>query len=112
MEKEIKARTIKDEFPSRGYKKRKLNELSYKEIDKIVSCYLTEPLTQKEVARKFRISSPLVSKLYCQHKKDPDKDNLSLMHAESDKQTKAITLPAKKREQKDHSLQEKKEIIK
>jgi len=101
MEKEIKARSTKEEAPCRYYKKRRLNELTYKEIDKILRCYLTEPMTQREVARKFRISSPLVSKLYCQHKKDPDTDNLAVMLAESDKQTQAVTFPARKKEQKD-----------
>ena len=45
FEKEIKARSIKHESPKRYYKKRRLNELTYMEIDKILRCYLTEPLT-------------------------------------------------------------------
>ena len=101
MEREIRARIIRNETPSHGYKKRKLNELTFKEIDKIISCYLTEPLTQEEVARKFRVSPQLVSKLYCQHKNDPDTETFSLSFAESDKQAQAVTLPARKKEAKE-----------
>ena len=73
MEKEIQARSKQEQSPGYTYKKRKLNELCYDEVKDIVGCYLNEPLTQDEVARKFRISSPLVSKLYCLYKKDPGK---------------------------------------
>ena len=100
MEKEIRARIIRNETPSRGYRKRKLNELTYTEIDEILSCYLTQPMTQDEVARKFRVSPLLVSKLYCQHKDDPDTETFSLSFAESDKQAQAVTLPARKKEAK------------
>ena len=62
-----------EKVPGLGYKKRKLNELSSDDVEKIVNCYLTEPLTQNEVARKFRVTPLLVSKLYCLHKKNPKK---------------------------------------
>ena len=112
LEREIRTRIIRDETPSRCYKKRKLTELTSKEIDEIISCYLTQPLTQDEVARKFRVSPPLVSKLYCQHKNDPDTETFSLSFAESDKQAQAVTLPARKKEMKGQSRQLKEELIK
>lgn len=105
MEREIRARIIRDETPSHGYKKRKLNELNYKKIDELINCYLAEPLTQEEVARKFRVSPQLVSKLYCQHKDDPNTETFSLSFAESNKQAQAVTLPARKKEAKGLSRQ-------
>ena len=64
---------MQSQFPGFSYKKRKFNELSYEEVKDIVGCYLNEPLTQDDFARKFRVSSDLVSKLYCLYKKDPQK---------------------------------------
>ena len=39
----------------------------------IVNCYMDGDLTQKEVARRFRVSKTLVSRLYCLLKDDPVK---------------------------------------
>ena len=73
LEKEIKAREQSDQFPCFGYKKRKLYQLSSSEIDKIISTYLEDHLTQDETARKFRVSKHLVSKLVCMAQKEPEK---------------------------------------
>ena len=45
MEKEIQARSKQEQSPGYTYKKRKLNELCYKEVNVILDCYLNEPLT-------------------------------------------------------------------
>ena len=49
-EKEIKARSQKEQIPVRKYKKRRLHELRSHDIDAIVHCYRHELLTQREVA--------------------------------------------------------------
>ena len=73
LEKEIKERERNEIVPCFAYKKRKLNDLSSKEVEDIINCYLTEPLTQDEVARKFRVTPLLISKLYRWHKDKPEK---------------------------------------
>ena len=100
MEKEIKVRSAKEEGLGRKYKKKRLNELSSEEINEIVRCYLTETLTQEEVAQKFRISSVLMSKLYCLHKKDQDNQNQRLV------------LPARMKKEKEDKRQKAQELIK
>ena len=64
LEKERKQRDISETVPAYSYKKKKLNDLSSQEVEDILKCYLKEPFTQEEVARKFRIAPLLVSKLY------------------------------------------------
>ena len=73
LEKEIKERERNQIVPGLAYKKRKLNDLSSKEVEDIINCYLTEPLNQDEVARKFRVAPLLISKLYRWHKDNPEK---------------------------------------
>ena len=53
-----------------------------------------------------------MSKLYCQHKNDPDTETFSLSFAESDKQAQAVTLPARMKEAKELPRQLKVELIK
>ena len=65
LEKEILEREQRDKFPCYNYKKRKLFQLTTDEIEKIVHSCLKEYLGQDEVARKYRVSRYLVSKLVC-----------------------------------------------
>ena len=73
LEKELRARERLDGPAGRKYKKRHRNELTSTEITNIVHCYLFEHLTQAEVARKFRISPPLVSQLVTDARRKPEK---------------------------------------
>ena len=73
LERELKEREQNEIIPGFNYKKRKLNDLSSKEVEDILYCYLTEPLTQEDVARKFRVKPLLISKLYRWHKDNPEK---------------------------------------
>ena len=41
QEKEILERSNWDRFPGRAYKKKRLNDLSYQEVESILNCYLT-----------------------------------------------------------------------
>ena len=73
LEKEIKARELRDEPPGCQYKKRKRRELSSFEMQEIVHCYLNRHHTQSDIARLYRISHRLVSNLVIESKRWPAK---------------------------------------
>ena len=73
LEKEIKARELRDEPPGCRYKKRKRRELSCIEIYEIVDCYLNRHHTQSDIARLYRVSHRLVNQLVIESKRRPDK---------------------------------------
>ena len=73
LERDIKEREQRDQFPCYNYKKRKLFQLSTDEIQKILDSCLKDYLTQDETARKHRVSRYLVSKLVCQARREPEK---------------------------------------
>ena len=73
LEKEIKERERNEIVLGFAYKKRKLNDLSSKEVEDILDCYLNESITQEDVARKFRVKPLLISKLYRWYKDNPEK---------------------------------------
>ena len=57
--------------PSRKYRPRRRCELSAAEMKRIVDAYTVEYIPQKEVARRFRVTVPLVSILVCEAKSKP-----------------------------------------
>ena len=73
MEKEIRARQLWDEPAGCRYKKRKRKEISFLEMQEIVHCYLHRHHTQSDIARLYRISHHLVSRLVIESKRWPGK---------------------------------------
>jgi len=73
LEKEIRARQLRDEPAGCRYKKRKRKELSFLEMQEIVHCYLHRHHTQSDIARLYRISHTLVSRLVIESKRWPGK---------------------------------------
>ena len=72
-EKDLRARDRDAACIGRKYKKRNLSELSSDDVAQILNSYLVDHQSQKEVARKFRVSAALVSRLVCRGKKEPNK---------------------------------------
>ena len=63
LEKELRARELLDEPAGWRYRKRKRKELSFMEMQEIVHCYMHRHHTQSDIARLYRISHNLVSRL-------------------------------------------------
>ena len=59
--------------PSTKYRPRRRNQLSLQDLDDIVSAYTNESITQKEVARKYRVSLQLVRDLVSESRNNPEK---------------------------------------
>ena len=59
--------------PARKYRPRRRCELSAADIKSIVEEYKVEYIPQKEVARRFRVTVPLVSNFVCEAKSKPSK---------------------------------------
>ena len=70
---EIKARDMWQNPVGSRYKPRRLGELSSKDMVDICHSYLVEKLSQTEVAKKYRVTADLVSRLISEHKKMPEK---------------------------------------
>ena len=54
--KDIMAREQRDAYPGIKYRKRRLPELSCKEIEDIIRCVLVDLEAQVEVARRFKVT--------------------------------------------------------
>ena len=63
LEKELRARELLDQPAGWRYRKRKRKEFSFLEMQEIVHCYLHRHHTQSDIARLYRISHTLVSRL-------------------------------------------------
>ena len=60
-------------IPSRKYRAKKRCELSAEDKDNIVRAYTQEYLSQKDVARRFRVNEMLVSNLVREARNKPEK---------------------------------------
>ena len=59
--------------PCRQYKPRHRKSLSVTELQAIVDAYTKDYMSQEDVARKFRVTTTLVSNLVAESKKKPEK---------------------------------------
>ena len=75
LEKELRARELKDKYPASKHRKRHLKELKAQEVTDIVHAYLVEHVPQEEIAHVHRVSAPLVSRLVCEARKTPEKQS-------------------------------------
>ena len=72
-EAQLKLRSLAEKPARLNYKKRRLKELPYAMREAIVRAYLEEHMFQKDVARLFRVTPALVSKLVCEAQQQPSK---------------------------------------
>ena len=72
-EKVMKEAAQWETVPARKCRPRRRCELSAADIKSIVEAYTVEYIPQKEVARRFRVTEPLVSILVCEAKSKPEK---------------------------------------
>ena len=70
---EIDQRFTHDIVPSGKYKPRRRNQLPSEEHEAIVEAYFHEHISQKEIARRHRVTERLVSNLICESKTKPEK---------------------------------------
>ena len=59
--------------PSGKYKPRRRNQLRSEEHEAIIEAYYQEHISQKEIARRHRVTERLVSNLICESKAKPEK---------------------------------------
>ena len=71
--KEIKQQAMLETVPCRKYRARRRHELSAEDEENIVRAYTQDYMTQKDVARKFRVTETLVSDLVRESRKKPEK---------------------------------------
>ena len=72
-EAQLKLKSLAERPARLNYKKRQLKELSHTMREAVVHAYLKEHMFQKDVARLFRVTPALVSKLVCEAQQQPSK---------------------------------------
>ena len=91
LELEIKNRARSQAGVTAKYKKRHLKQIPPAVRDKIVSMYLDHHVFQKDIAKVFKISAAMVSRLVKEAQENPEKnENLKLREEKNHSQREAI----------------------
>ena len=62
-EAELKRLSLEEKAPCRNFKKRHLKDLSEAEVDEIVTTSMKPGWLKKDIAKKFRVSDMLISRI-------------------------------------------------
>ena len=65
--------SLEEKAPCRNFKKRHLKDLSEEEVDAIVAHSLKPGWLKKDIAKKFRVSDMLVSRICKEAEEEPEK---------------------------------------